>query len=67
MARPKQENLTQRELELMQVFWHDDPMTADAARERLQKNGRDLSYTTVANLCRGLREKGYLRCENDTR
>ena len=66
MARPKQE-LTQRELEVMQVYWRDEPMTASDARDRLAQDGRELTYTTVANLCRTLFEKRFLKRLNKER
>ncbi len=55
------ELLTERELELMHVFWNGQEMTAHAARDRLEESGRPLTYTTVANLCRLLVEKGFLK------
>lgn len=54
------ELLTERELEVMHVFWTGDELTAHDARDRLEANGRKLTYTTVANLCRLLCEKGFL-------
>lgn len=67
MARPKADGLTQRELELMQVFWAGERCTAAQARDRLAQSGRELTYTTVANLCRILADKGYLAKTNDAR
>ena len=61
MARPKAPELTQRELEVMQVFWDSGPLTATAARDRLAKAGRDLAYTTVATLVKILTDKRYLK------
>lgn len=57
------ERLTERELEVMHVFWGSGEMSAQQARDQLEKVGRKLTYTTVANLCRILAEKGFLeRC-----
>jgi predicted transcriptional regulator len=67
MARPATKELTQRELEVMQVFWHDGEMTASDARDRLAKQGIDRAYVTVANLVRLLVEKGFLMATNDER
>jgi BlaI family transcriptional regulator, penicillinase repressor len=65
MARPAAKELTERELELMHVFWgRPGPLTAAAARDRLARAGRDLAYTTVATLVRLLHEKGFLRPVN---
>ncbi len=67
MARPAAKDLTERELEVMQVFWSSGDMTAQAARDQLAATGRDLSYPTVANLVRALHEKGFLQPTNDDR
>lgn len=61
MARPKAATLTERELEVMQVFWDHGELAAMDARDELERQGRDLSYTTVATLTRILLEKGFLK------
>lgn len=66
MARPPAPALTERELEVMHVFWKGEQKAADA-REALARAGRDLAYTTVATLVRILCEKGYLAPTNDER
>jgi BlaI family penicillinase repressor len=60
MARPKAKELTERELEVMQVFWDRGESTAAEVREGLAEQGRDLAYTTVATLVRILLEKEFL-------
>ena len=60
MARPAAKDLTDRELEVMHVFWRHGEQTAAAARDRLAASGPDLTYPTVANLVRILHEKGFL-------
>lgn len=67
MARPPAPELTERELELMHVFWRHGESTAAAARDHLADAGRDLSYPTVANLVRALLEKGFLTQTNAER
>jgi BlaI family penicillinase repressor len=67
MARPKASELTERELEVMHVFWNDGEQTVAAARDELAEGGRVLAYTTVATLVRILVEKGFLRQTNDER
>src|SRR5260221_12863588 len=67
MARPPTKDLTQRELEVMHVFWQDGEMTAAEARDRLAAAGTDRAYTTVATLVRILHEKGFLEPTNDER
>ena len=61
MARPPTQDLTERELEVMHVFWTDGAATATTARDRLAASGRDRSYATIANLVRVLVEKGFLQ------
>ena len=58
MARPAAKELTERELEVMHVFWDGGEMTANDARVRLAEAGVDRAYVTVANLVRILVEKG---------
>ena len=67
MARPKATELTERELEIMHVFWKQGERTAGEVREALAERGRDLAYTTVATLVRILMEKGFVRQTNEER
>ena len=67
MARPPARDLTERELEVMHVFWKHGKMTAAAARDRLAGAGLDRAYTTVATLVRILHEKGFLEQTNEER
>jgi BlaI family penicillinase repressor len=67
MARPAAKDLTERELEVMHVFWRHGELTAAAARDRLAATGPDLTYPTVANLIRILHEKGFLEPTNGER
>ena len=67
MVRPTAKELTERELEVMHVFWQKAEMTASEARDHLAEQGIDLAYVTVANLIRLLVEKGFLAQVNDER
>lgn len=67
MARPKAKELTERELEVMHVFWDRGTATAAEVRDAMESNGRELAYTTVATLIRILLEKGFLTQTNDER
>jgi BlaI family transcriptional regulator, penicillinase repressor len=67
MARPPARELTERELEVMHVFWSSDKLTASEARDELATGGRDLAYTTVATQVRILVDKGFLVPCNDER
>lgn len=60
MVRPRSKELTQRELDVMHVFWNQDEATAEEARDALQQKGEELAYVTVANLIRGLADRGIL-------
>ena len=67
MSRPPARELTERELEVMHVFWTLGELTASEARDELAKGGRDLAYTTVATQVRILLDKGFLIQNNDDR
>ncbi len=61
MARPRAKELTERELEVMHVFWNRGEATVAEIRDEMARSGRDLAYTTVATLVRILTEKGFLK------
>lgn len=67
MVRPKARELTERELEVMRAFWDHGEGTAEDARKRLQQDGTQLAYVTVANVVRQLEEKGFLKQETQQR
>jgi len=67
MARPPAKELTQRELQIMQLFWKHGEMTAAEARDALAQAELDLAYTTVATLVKILVEKECLRQTNSER
>ena len=67
MARPPAKELTQRELQVMQLFWKQGEMTAAEARDALAQGGHDLAYTTVATLIKILVEKAFLEQTNAER
>ncbi len=67
MARPKAKELTERELEIMQVFWSCGPGTAAEIRDQLSQKGLDRAYTTIATLIRILQDKGFVRQLNEER
>jgi predicted transcriptional regulator len=60
MARPRAKELTERELEIMQIFWKGGEMTAVEARDHLAAAGLDRAYTTIATLVRILVDKNFL-------
>ena len=67
MGRPPAKDLTERELEVMHLFWTRGEASAAEARDRLAETGLDRTYTTVANLVRALHEKGFLEQVNTER
>jgi BlaI family penicillinase repressor len=67
MARPPAKELTDRELDVMHVYWRTAAATAQEARDALAAAGIDLTYTTVATLVRILSEKGFLTATNAER
>jgi predicted transcriptional regulator len=67
MARPPAKELTERELQIMQLFWKHGEMNAADARDALAKAGLDLAYTTVATLVKILVEKEFLQQTNTER
>jgi BlaI family transcriptional regulator, penicillinase repressor len=60
MARPRAKELTERELEVMQIFWKHGETTAVEVRDLMAAAGMDLAYTTIATLVRILVEKDFL-------
>jgi BlaI family penicillinase repressor len=67
MGRPAARELTERELEVMHVFWRLGESTAADVRDELARSGRDRAYTTIATLVRILVDKGFLAATNDER
>jgi predicted transcriptional regulator len=60
MARPRAKELTERELEIMRVFWNKGELTPSEVRDELANTGLDRAYTTIATLVRILTDKGFL-------
>ncbi len=67
MGRPAARELTERELEVMHVFWSLGEATAAEVRDELARSGLDRAYTTIATLVRILVDKGFLSATNDER
>jgi predicted transcriptional regulator len=55
MARPKAENLTPLELEIMHVLWETGPANVQTVQQKLK---RELAYTTVQTMLNILERKG---------
>jgi BlaI family penicillinase repressor len=67
VARPPAKELTERELEVMHVFWdHGECGVADVQKE-LARRGLKRAYTTVATLVRILADKGFLEMTQQQR
>ena len=67
MARPPAKELTERELEVMHVFWNRGASTIAEVRDALALVGLDRAYTTVATLVRILADKRFLDQTNEAR
>lgn len=67
MARPPAKELTERELEIMQVFWRRGPLGVAEVQKDLAEAGLERAYTTVATLVRILADKGFVEQTNDQR
>jgi BlaI family penicillinase repressor len=67
MVRPAAKDLTERELEVMHIYWEEGEATAAEARDHLARAGLDRAYTTIATLVRILHEKGFLEQTNAER
>ncbi len=67
MARPAAKELTERELEIMHIFWNGGEATVQEVRDALAATGRDCAYTTVATLVRILHDKKFLEQTNEQR
>jgi BlaI family transcriptional regulator, penicillinase repressor len=67
MGRPKVSELTERELEVMHVFWEGGEQSIADAQGSLEKDGRSLAYTTVATLVKILEEKGFVQQTSTSR
>ena len=67
MPRPPAKDLTERELDVMHVFWKHKEATAQEVRDWLAEGGQDCAYPTIANLVRILHEKGFLEQTNEDR
>jgi BlaI family penicillinase repressor len=67
VARPPAKELTERELEVMHVFWSRGDSTVGEVRDVLAESGLDRAYTTVATLVRILADKNFLVQTNQER
>jgi len=60
MARPKQEQPTPSELEVLKILWERGPSTVREVMDQLNKN-RQLAYTSVLSLINVMNEKKMLK------
>jgi predicted transcriptional regulator len=61
MARPKSENPTELELQILKVLWRQSPLPVREVRESLAASGRDLAHTSVITTLNVMVRKKYLR------
>jgi BlaI family transcriptional regulator, penicillinase repressor len=67
MGRPAAKELTERELEVMHIFWNVGEATATEIRDELARSGLERAYTTIATLVRILADKKFLVQINEER
>jgi len=60
MARPRSQNPTELELEIIKVIWRDGPSNVRHVRDELA-GWRELAYTSVMTIMNIMADKGYLR------
>lgn len=61
MARPRSENPTDLELQILKVLWARSPLAVREVREELAALGRELAHTTVITTLNVMVKKKYLR------
>jgi len=61
MARPKQEQPTPAELEILKLLWERGALTVREVMEELNGDGRERAYTSVMSLMNVMTDKGLLR------
>jgi predicted transcriptional regulator len=64
MARPKQD-VTEKELEIMEILWGSGGATIRGIAGRIYPRGSFAHYTTVKKLIERLEEKGYVARKTD--
>jgi BlaI family penicillinase repressor len=66
VARPKHENPTPAELEILHLLWNEGPLTVRQVMERVNRK-RPRAYTSVMSLLNVMTEKGMLVRKADGR
>lgn len=61
MARPKHEQPTPAELEILKLLWERGTLTVREVMEELNRDGRERAYTSVMSLMNVMTDKGLLR------
>ena len=61
MARPRQDQPTPAELEILKVLWERGTLAVREVMEALNAEGRERAYTTVMSLLNVMTEKGLLK------
>lgn len=61
MARPKQEQPTPAELEILKLLWERGALTVRDVMETLNADGRQRAYTSVMSLMNVMADKGLLK------
>ncbi len=59
MTRPKQPGLTENELDVMKVLWHEAPLKVGDILERIHRKTKP-AYTSLLTLVQAMEKKGYI-------
>ena len=62
MARPKNNNLTDTELEIMRILWNDSPLKVAEVLEKIQKSPKP-AYTSLMTVLQTMVQKKYLEAK----
>ena len=67
MARPRNENPTPAELEVLRILWNRGPSTVREVHSELERIGKERAYTSVMSLLNVMFDKGYVDRESEGR
>jgi BlaI family penicillinase repressor len=64
MVRPKQNGLSEKEMEVMKILWKDSPLKVAEILERLSRSPKP-AYTSLMTLVQSMTKKGYLNAKQE--
>ena len=66
MARPSSPQLTEHELAIMKILWHESPLSVAEILERLPRTPKP-AYTSLLTVVRTLEQKGHIDHEKESK